>query len=126
MKTFQVTLEKLGRSGNDEDGWSLEIDDTAIIWSHTKKFGGIMKAIKWVANTHPKLFIDKKNPNHDKINPYFYRVNIATECGHYENSVGLDFDSVGMVFLEVREIRYTDNDEIYGEPMQYYDGEWQT
>ena len=124
MKNFLITLEKLGRFGNDKDGYTLEPDDNTIVWKHEKQFSGIIKAFEWVKRTHPKLGLNSKSI--DKLDPYNYRCYVSNDSGHYENSVGLQCDSVGLVEVMIREFRYEDNDPDYGEKMFYYDGEWIT
>jgi hypothetical protein len=122
MRNFEIALTKMGRSGNDEDGWTLEVDDMTVVWSHEKKFPGIMKCIRWMKSHYPRLKLNLQNI--DKLDPHNYRVYVDDTCGHYENIVGLSSKSVGMIYVMVNEFHYTDNDERYGEKMYYSDGEW--
>jgi len=124
MKNFEITLTKMGRSGNEKDGWSLEIDDLAIVWTHAKKFPGIMKCAKWLKSNYPALKLDLQCI--DKIDSHNYRLYVDNSCGHYENIVGLSCSNVGMVYVMINEFRYTDSDEQYGEKRFYQDEEWQT
>lgn len=111
----------MGRSGSDEIGWSLEPDDNTVVWKHEKKFTGIIKAFEWVKRTHPKLGLTAKSV--DKLDPYNHRYYVKYESGHYENIVGLNSNGVGLVDVMIREFRYSENDEEYGNKM-FYDGEW--
>ena len=122
LKNFRITLEKLGRFGNDSDGYTLEPDDTTVVWRKEKQFNGIIKAFKWVKNTHPKLGLTLKSV--DKLDQYNYRYYVSGDCGHYENAVGLQYDSVGLVYVIISEFRYSENDPQFGNKMFYYDGEW--
>ena len=114
----------MGRSGNEKDGWSLEPDDIFYVWSKTKKIGGIMQAVRWAKKKFPQLQLNIGCI--DKLDSYNYRCYPSNSCKHYDNSKGLNCNSVGMLYVMVQEFRYEDNDEKYGEKMFYYDNEWNT
>lgn len=118
MKHYQITLEKMGRSGDEKDGYSMEIDDIAYVWTHNKDFKGIRLAEKWVKQSHPKLEFG----NIDEIDEHDHRMHI-NGGGHYDNIVGLQSDSVGLVYVLIQEFRYEDNDPDNNK-LFYYDGEW--
>ena len=119
MKHFEITLEKMGRSGSEKEGWSMEIDDITNVWQHNKDFGGIRLAEKWVKQSHARLPIG----HIDEIDEHNHRM-MVDGGGHYDNIMGLESESVGMVCVMVREFRYEDNDPEYGEKQFFYDGEW--
>ena len=84
MKNFLITLEKLGRFGNDKDGYTLEPDDNTIVWKHEKQFSGIIKAFEWVKRTHPKLGLNSKSI--DKLDPYNYRYYVSNDVDNSDLS----------------------------------------
>lgn len=115
MKHFELTLKKMGC---DKSSGTMEPDDIAYVWTREKKFPGIMKAIRWLKKHYPSLKIQLNNI--DKINPYEYRCYVGKE---FDNK-GLSSPDVGLVYVMVRQFRFTDNDEEYGDKMFYHDGEW--
>jgi len=112
----------MGRSGNEKDGWSLEIDDIFYVFSKTMKIGGIMQAVRWAKKKFPQLQL--RIGSLDKLDSYNYRCYPSNSCKHYDDSKGLNCNSVGMLYVMVQEFRYKDNDEKYGEKMFYYDNQW--
>ncbi len=124
MKNFEISLVKMGRSGNEKEGWSLEPDDIFYVWSKTKKIGGIMQAVRWAKKKFPEAKL--RLGSIDKLDSYNYRCYPANSCKYYDDSTDLNSNSVGMVYVMIQEFRYDNNDEKYGEKMFYYDGEWHT
>ena len=118
MRNFEISLVKMGRSGSEETFWSLEPDDISYVWTREKFFGGFGAVVKYLKRYYPHMTLGDSIDVIDKHNRRFY---VSTSCTLYDESSDLNCNSVGMVYFQIAEFKYENND---GEKMFYYDGDW--
>ena len=110
MIDFHFTIQKMGRSGNDEDGWSLEPDDNFDIETGLLKRKSVKEVVEHIINTYPELKLTK---GHDEeVDEYHWRIFAGDSCKYYKDTTGLSYDSVGMVMVEIRHVEIDEDGEI--------------
>lgn len=114
MKKFSCELIKMARYGNEKTGYTLDPDNQVVVWVKKIESNGIMKTIKKLNSNHKSFELLKNNI--DKLNPNHYRCNISEKSNYYSDLTGFSEReneelSVGMVMLEIYEIRLDENDK---------------
>jgi hypothetical protein len=110
MKDFYFSIEKMGRSGNEEDGYTLEIDDNLEIGTGLVKRKNVKEVVEYLVDEYPELKLTKDN--HEEVNEYQWRIFAGDSCKHYKNADGLSSDSVGMVLINIYNVEIDEDGKI--------------
>ncbi len=110
MIDFHYSIEKMGRSGNEEDGYNLEIDDNLELGTGLVKRKNVKEVVDYLIEEHPELKLTKDD--HEEVNDYQWRIFAGDSCKHYKNADGLRTDSVGMVMVNIYHVEIDEDGEI--------------
>lgn len=120
-KSFQITLEIMGRS-KDGEGWTMEVDDIAILDSYDEDFDSIEEAIEFAIKTFPQLKATKDDT--EKVHECEVRIMASNDSKLYDDAEELSSESVGYAYCEINEFILENEGTAMERKLYCNNGEW--